>query len=114
MNKKLKKKLNKILNIYFTKKLTGSCTRDFHKVAWITFFCTYKNCFLEIGLLEVSDQDGGDENISRSPSPMEPMQSNAKKRPLEDSTNLKPIDDFTIKKLKIHETPPPGILRKWK
>jgi hypothetical protein len=43
------------------------------------------------------------------------LSKNARKRPLEDSTNLKkPDDDFTRKKLKIHETPPPGIIKKWK
>ena len=44
------------------------------------------------------------------------LSKNARKRPLEDSTNLrKPVEeDFTKKKLKIHETPPPGIIEKWK
>ena len=44
------------------------------------------------------------------------LSKNPRKRPLEDTTNLNKLvdDDFTKKKLKIHETPPPGIIEKWK
>jgi hypothetical protein len=42
------------------------------------------------------------------------LSKNTRKRPLEDTTNLKkPVDeDFTKKKLKIHERPPPGTIEK--
>ena len=44
------------------------------------------------------------------------LSKNTRKRPLEDTTNLKKTvdEDFTKKKLKIHEKPPPGIIQKWK
>ena len=67
---------------------------------------TKADLHLEIGLLEVP------EFASTTPSP--PINAkNTKKRPLEDTTNVKP-DDFTKKKLKTNEKPPPGILRRRK
>ena len=67
---------------------------------------TKADLHLEIGLLEVPE-------FASTPSPPINSVSHAKKRPLEDATNVK-ADDFTKKKLKVNEKPPPGILRRRK